>query len=166
LIGISAAIVLLIVVSIVVTVAAGDEPEELPEGSPERAVQDYLLALERRDYGAAYALLSPEIQSRCSLQDFERSSGTIEPFDVTVRLDEVRMTSTGAEVYVRITQTFANPPILVPNQSSFTQRYFLIRVDSAWRLADPVWPYACYDRPIVITPTPTPTPTPSPTVTV
>jgi hypothetical protein len=163
--GIIAAVVILALASVVVTLLVDRQVEMLPEGSPERAVQNYLLAVRDREYATAYALISPQLQENCTLEDFERSFGFRNESGIRVRLDDVRLTSTGAEVSVRVTEVYASGPF--PSESTFTQRYFLTQVDGNWRLRELGWPnWGCYpDRPIPApepTPTPTPTPTPAP----
>jgi hypothetical protein len=162
--GIIGAVIVLALLSIAVTLLAGTDAEMLEEGTPQRAVQEYLLAVQARDYAAAYAWLSPEVREHCSIEDFERSFGFRNETSFRVRLDEVRLTSTGAEVSLRITETFSAQPF--PSESTFTHRYWLTQVDGNWRLRELGWPtWGCYsDRPIPApepAPTATPTPTPS-----
>ena len=158
--GIVGAVVVLAMVSVLATLLAGDDVEALPGGSPERAVQEYLLALQDREYSEAYALLASDLQSNCSLQDFQRSMRTPDQYTLRVRLDEVRMIETGAEVYVRITQSFSAQPF--PSESTMTQRYLLEEEAGSWRLTDASWPYHGCARSF---PEPTATPTPTPTAT-
>ena len=57
---------LTIVFSLVMGVGNRDrEPDLLPEGSPGRAVQDYLLVVQEDGIRAANALLSGETRERC-----------------------------------------------------------------------------------------------------
>ncbi len=124
-------------VTSVVTVLSRGDGESLAVGTPERAVQDYLIAIDEGDYATAYGLLTPDLQSNCSRPEFERSIYRRET-SPRVRLDEVTRTSTGAEVTVRITETYSAQPI--PSESSFTQRFLLEEVGGLWKLSAPSWP--------------------------
>ncbi|MEX2599185.1 MAG: hypothetical protein WD533_05960 [Dehalococcoidia bacterium] len=158
--GIVAAVVLLAVVSIGVTLIAGGDVEELPEGTPERAVQDYLMAAQDRDYIIAYDLLAPEVQEQCSLGDYTRSISPDDRSSIRVRLDSVQAINGASEVTVRVTTIHTGDPI--PNEFTNTHRYLLEETDGEWLLTSAPWPYNwCTDRPRpVATPTPEPTPTP------
>ena len=62
---------LLIVVTIVLAFVFGDrEAATFDPGTPERAVQDYLQAIEDGDLDAAYALMSAEYRRTTSLTEF------------------------------------------------------------------------------------------------
>lgn len=146
--GIAGAILLLIAVSVTVTLLAGGEADTLPEGSPERTVQDYLLAIEERSYGTAYDLLAPGPQANCSLEDFERATTnmTYNQSGMRIRLDSVDMLESGrAEVAIRVTRYLEARPF--PSEDTFTQRYLLEEVEGEWKLADAQGrfvQYACF----------------------
>ncbi len=161
--GIAGVVVVITVASIAVTLMTGSRVEALPEGSPERAVQDYLQAIQERQYAAAYNLLAPEVQDRCTQQDFQASIGTPDQSSVRIQLDSVDHTAADtAAVYVRITQTYAGQPF--PNESSFIQMYGLQQISGEWKLTQPTWPYSvCSYGPVK--PIPMPTPPATPTVT-
>jgi hypothetical protein len=138
LVGIAGVVGALVLVSLIVTLTSSRPPELLPEGSPERAVQDFLQAIEERDHASAWALLDPEFQAACPIGEFERAL-TGRTSSIRIRLDEVRTTTTGAEVSVRVTESFSGRPM--PSEFTSTQRYSLVEVDGEWRLRAAGWPY-------------------------
>jgi hypothetical protein len=166
LVGIGAAVVALALVSVLVSVLAGGRaPASLEPGSPEEAVQRYLLAIKDRDHASAYALLSPDIREVCSYTDYVAESRYFyqETSDFRVQLDEaVILDADTADVRVRITQFYGNPPFDL-SESNFTASYLMTRVDGDWYLDQAAWPYwGCAYRIEKPDPTPTPTPTPTP----
>jgi hypothetical protein len=61
LIGFGIGIGVLVIVTIALVLAIGQQkPALLPEGSPEGTVQRYLLAIQNKDFNAAYDFLSPD----------------------------------------------------------------------------------------------------------
>ncbi len=161
LVWIAGAVAGLVALSLAVTLLSDSSPELLPEGSPERAVQDFLLAIEARDHPAAWALLSPELQRQCAVGDFGRSIGYRE-LSYRVRLESVTQDAAGAEVAVRITERFNAQPI--PSESTHTQHFFLVEVEGEWRLREAGWPfYGCPSGPAApITPAPAAPTSPAP----
>ncbi|MEK9659391.1 MAG: hypothetical protein VW450_05550 [Chloroflexota bacterium] len=165
LVGIGAAVVALALVSVLVSVLAGGRgPAALEPGSPEEAVQRYLLAIKERDYAAAYALLGPDLTEACTLSDFLANARYDTMQDFRVQLDESQIVDvTHANVWVRITQFYGNPPFDL-SESTFTTTFLLERVAGAWVLAEAPWPgYGCGFRSVKPEPEPTSTPTPTPT---
>lgn len=147
LVWIAAAVAGLVALTLAVTLLSDSSPELLPEGSPERAVQDFLLAVEARDHPAAWALLSPELQRECAVGDFGRSLGFRE-LSYRVRLESVTQDAAGAQAAVRITGRFNAQPI--PSESTHTQHFFLVEIDGEWRLREAGWPfYGCPSAPAV-----------------
>ena len=72
--GLALAIVVLAGVSIIIaSLERRGEQSLFPEGTPERTVQQYLLAIEKGETGAAYGFLGPEVQETCDSQRFRES---------------------------------------------------------------------------------------------
>ena len=162
LVGIGAAVVGLALVSVLVSVLAGGRaPADLEPGTPEEAVQRYLLAIKDRDHGAAYALLAPDIREACSFTDYVSESRYFyqDTADFRAQMDEtITLDTDTADVRVRITQFYGTPPFDL-SESTFTATYLMERVDGAWYLGQAGWPHwGCPHR--IEKPDPTPTPEP------
>lgn len=143
LIGIGAVVVVAVVVSAVVALLATGA-QEFPEGSPERAVQDYLAAVADDDADRAFSFLSSELTERC---------GTLPRDAITWRsatsfravLDDTRTRETGVEVRVRMTEFYGGGPF-GRNESTWTVNFQLIDEDGAWRFSEAPWPLHCPPR--------------------
>ncbi len=73
---IGAAIVALLVLSVVVVLVAGrGGTTEFPADSPEGALQRYLAAVDEGDYDAAYEYFSERVKDEMSVDDFRRNIG-------------------------------------------------------------------------------------------
>ena len=73
---IGAAIVALLVLSVVVVLVAGrDSAAEFPADSPEGVLQRYLAAVDDGDYDAAYEYFSERVKEEMSVEDFRRGMG-------------------------------------------------------------------------------------------
>ncbi len=128
---------LLVGVTIALAFTLGDrEPVTFDPGTPERAVQDYLQALDDGDFEAAYALLSSEYQQTTSLSTFTNNGGqkygyqqdadrvTVEDVDIdgeTARLQlQLRFVSDDGDDYEQEIDVA------------------LVRESGAWRLRNPL----------------------------
>lgn len=163
LLGITAGVVLLIAAAVVVTLLAGSgDPEQLPEGSPEARVQEYILAIENDDPGAAYAMLSDDLREQCSESDFRANVSAGRGTDDRVSLEGVDVFDDTAHVDVQIRSFSGSPPFDFSENTSEV-RFVLRQVDSEWAITEAPWPYGgCYRLPPEPTATPTPTPSPTP----
>ena len=142
---VTAVIAVAVLAGIAVTLAAGGE-RAYPEGSPERAVQDYLHAVGDRDATTATSFLSPELAARCSTTAREPianrgSSG------LRATLDRATTRGETAEVHVRITETYGSGPFGA-NESNQTVVFMLARTGGQWRITEPPWPLYCPPVPV------------------
>jgi hypothetical protein len=161
----------LLIASIVVALTQRSEPQ--PEGTPERAVQLYLTALEDGDFKTVHSLLSAERRTECSVEELAfRDLGRAGRYaDSRVTLVDANLLDGSAVVTVRITSIQRSGPFGT-SDSSREERYTLLKEDGEWRLDRVAWPYSgCADalpRPAPPTrapepvPAPAPAPTPSP----
>lgn len=140
--GATLLVALLIVFSVVVGALNRDhEPELLPAGSPGRTVQDYVLATQRNDGPAAYAVLSEEARERCgpdsSPSDFHFRDGSF-----SIRLVREEAGEDEALVTIEITRVNAPGefPLLGSAVDEFEATYRLIREQDEWRLRNTGWP--------------------------
>ena len=138
--GIAVSVALLALASVIVTLASSGDVELLPEGTPEGTVQRYLLAVDEREFEAAYALLGAEYHQDCSPDDFRGSRFFGLDDNVRIRLNSVEEMSDGTEVSVTITQFRGSPPFEV-SESTFDQHYFLRETAEGWRIDSAPWPF-------------------------
>ena len=163
--GITASVVLLAVIAIVVTLAAGSgDPVPLPEGSPEAAVQDFIIAIDDGDYAAAYRHFDEETRTQCVENDFRNSVSSGRNADMRVQLESVDLFDSGdANVTVRV-RTFSGSPPFDFSESNYSTTFQLREVDGQWVILNAPWPFSgCFaPRKVIRPPTPTPTATHEP----
>lgn len=142
LVAIAIGIVAVVVISVVAVAAAGArEPTELEEGSPEAAVQEYLLALEAGDVEAAYAMFSASVQEELSFEDFERSIEEWElysaGFSRTVYFDHTEITGDSARVYLTVEDTYPDGGFVAP-PTGYPIQIRMVNESGAWRIDEPL----------------------------
>lgn len=132
--GITAA---LVVVTIVLAFTLGDrEPTTFDPGTPERAVQDYIQALHKGDFEAAYALLAADYQRTVSLSDFlerERFQFRSEFAADRVTIDDVNISGETARLRLQL-RYISDDGDGYESKTSV----LLVREDGAWRLRNPL----------------------------
>ncbi len=155
-----------------VTVALLEREDTLPEGSPEAAVQSFLLSLEDDDFGASYHFLSAELKGECEIDDLfgstMRSDGRLESNRIT--LDKTTFVNGTAVVTVRLTQFRGGGPF-GSSESSYRQRFSLVQEEGEWKFKEYPWPlFRCGPfKPLLehadpeSRPAPVPPPVPAPT---
>ena len=156
--GIALAVAALAVTAVIVTIAAGSgDPEPLPKGTPQAAVQDYILAIDHGEFDAAYDLLDTPLRENCEASEFRRQIRFGEGADIRVRLETVRTFEDEADVTVGITSFSGSPPF------DFSERThtatFSLRQGEGWRITQA--PYPFHGCPFSV-PIPKPTATPVP----
>lgn len=141
---------LLIVFSIVMAVLNRDrEPDLLPAGSPGRAVQDYILAVQREDPQAAHALLSEEAREQCDTSAIYGGHFSLPRDSFSIRLVDTQEGDDTAVVEIEITEIDApgEIPLLGGSVDSYDTTYRLVREQGGWRLGDSGWPgWSCPRR--------------------
>ena len=140
LIGGGAFLVVLLVASIIVALLEREEP--LTAGTPEAAVQQFLRAAEAEDLALAFDSLSAALQEECSLQEFGgRGYPTRNQLgDARITLEKSQVVDDTAFVTVRISQFRGSGPFGT-SESTFEQRYSLMREDGDWKIAEYPWPF-------------------------
>ncbi len=148
LIGFGIGIGVLVIVTIALVLAIGQQkPALLAEGTPEGTVQRYLLALQNRDFNAAYDFLSPDestdfpkpqtrdmwIQSAQGLQDTAWKAN----------LGKVTVTGNTARVDVSI-QTFRAGGGLDSSSYSRNVTFYLKKQGQSWLITSPRDVYILY----------------------
>ena len=153
--GAAVIVALLVVVSVIMAVLNREsEPEPLPEGSPGRAVQDYILAVQREDPQAAYALLSNDARERCDPAAIYDGHFSLPRDSFSIRLVDTEESDDEATVTIEVTQVDApgEIPLFGGSVSDYDTTYRLVREQGEWRLQDGGWPgWSCPRKP---TPTP------------
>jgi hypothetical protein len=147
LVGGAAALAVLLVVSIVLGVT--QRAEQLQEGTPERAVQRYLLAADEDDYKTAYSLLTDELRDRCPMEAFAAgSSGGRTKLDSRrVTHEDTKYVDDTAVVIARVTNISGGGGPFGSSESSYEQRFTLSLEEGEWRLARNAWPFFGCDGP-------------------
>ena len=119
-----------------IVLALTQREDEFAEGTPERAVQRFLIAARDQDFSTAHALLSEARRQECPIedligtpyggkQDLENSRVTLED---TKDLDDG-----GAVVIARVTRISSSGPFGT-SESSSERRFTLSQEDGEWRL--------------------------------
>ena len=143
-IGLTASV--LIGVSVVVAlVGRGAEPQRFTLGTPEAAVQDYLLAIEDGRDREAYDFIHADVPDGCSYEHFKSTLGEIQSDgvrrdrDLRVSLISVEEVDQTVEVNVRVTRFYAEPPF-ESSEHSRGERFVLEDQAGSWRFTEPPWP--------------------------
>ena len=167
LIGGAALVAVLLVASIVVALV--EQEEALPEGTPERTLQRFLLAVEDEDFRAAYDLLSAQLKQICAFEEFAGTAygGKAELRNSRVTLEDTRYLDGTALVIARVTRISSSGPFGT-SEWSHDEHYRLILEEGEWRFTEYPWPhYGCtVSRVEVPLDVPAPSPEHTPTVTV
>ncbi len=149
-----------------VAVALLEKEDPLPEGTPEAAVQDFLLSIEGEDYDASYDFLSAELKRDCKIDDvFGSSFGPAERLKSDrITLDKTAFVDGTAFVTVTLTQFRGSGPFGA-SESSHSQQYSLQQEDGEWKFKQYPWPlFRCGPfKPVPEFRAPTPVHLPAPT---
>ena len=140
LIGGAVILVALLVVSVIVALL--DREDTQPEGTPQRAVQLFLEAVQQEEFELAYSFLSEELKEECTVEKFV---GGNFPKRDRLRDDRVTLESTATVketvfVTVRVTQFRGSGPFGA-SESSFEQRFALRQEEGQWRFTEYPWPF-------------------------
>ncbi|MBL7201610.1 MAG: hypothetical protein ISS56_15835 [Anaerolineae bacterium] len=146
LIGIIAGVVLLVIVAFAITLTR-PQPTYQAEDTPEGVAHNYLLALQKKEYGRAYGYLSPAIEGyppseikfvEATMDDRWRFRGDVE---VTLAVESVTVTGERAVVQVR-ESSFRGGNLFDSSQSSILFEMVLRRTDEGWRIFDSEYYFA------------------------
>jgi ketosteroid isomerase-like protein len=143
--GAVAVVAALVAAALTVALVTENDVDTFPEGSPEDALQRYLLALEDGDYEAAYGSLSEDVQARCSLQEFLRHAPQTEVRDSELVLEDSRTFDDTALVSASVTVYETGSPFET-DEYSYERIFELAREDGAWRLSGGEWWCPDYPR--------------------
>jgi hypothetical protein len=160
LIGGAAFLGVLLIAAIIVVLTS--KPQPLTPGTPEAAVQEFLLALTEEDFPTAHAYLSDELKEACPLESFGGSDYPRYNIENNrIALGESTITDDIAFVSIDVTYVSNDWPF-GSSEYTNTERYSLKRIDGEWQFVSSPWPYyGCGPlrptEPItIVTPTPEP----------
>jgi hypothetical protein len=150
----------LLIAAIVVVLTS--KPQPLAPGTPEAAVQGFLLALEDEDFPTAHAYLSDELKAACPLETFGIENYSRWEMENN-RIAFAETTITGDIAFVSIDVTYMSSDFpFGSSEYTNTQRYSMRQFDGEWRFVSSPWPYyGCgperVPEPVtIVTPTPGP----------
>jgi hypothetical protein len=125
-------IALILIIAVIVAVTSSNSTKTLSIGSPEKVVQEYLVALNEGRNDLAFKLLASD--SSCSIQDLDRAYHSP---DAETSLLESKATENTAVVRVSIQY---DPYTIIDGSSGEEQTYRLIKEDGQWRISGIPWP--------------------------
>ncbi len=158
LIGIGAALGVLVVVAVVgALISDSGQPELLPEDVPEGITQRYVLAMIDGDLDEAWGYLSPELQAGCILEQWrEVAKRQSHLEDSQILLDEVnRINDTEVTVSLNRRRTSQPDPFefsFSPEESTYHFEEFRLKRqnDGAWRISQLPWPvFRCPEQRLI-----------------
>lgn len=125
----------LVVAGLVVALVTSSDAT-LPAGSPEGAVQRYLLALQDQHYQEAYDHLSAGSKATCPFSQFVRNGSYREVRDVRMTLKDTRRFDSSAVVVAEVTVFDVQQP-LQPSEYSYNETFDLRLENGQWLLTSP-----------------------------
>ena len=132
------AIGLVALIAIAAVFVAVRDPVTFDPDTPEGVTQAYLVAVLDENAEAAHALLTPEIQERCDIDELEDRYYRRE--DSRITLVESDIKGDRADIEVKFTVTYNGGPFGY-SESSHEETFRLTRHDGEWRIAQAPWPY-------------------------
>lgn len=130
-----------------IAVVAFRGPKTYDAGTPEAALQNYLVAvLDDRNEDAMYALLTPSAQSRC--RDIYDGLGLTSYYSTGYRaeLDDMTLDGDGDRAEARVVFRRSSQGDPFDNSSYSSEREFsLRRLDGDWLIDRAGWPYSYED---------------------
>ena len=133
----------IVALAVIIVGLAGREPKTFEPGSPEAALQAYLVAWDEGDLEAAYSSFSAAARRGLSFEAYQRAARTwhAQQSSDTRRLLLIDRSTGNAEratVYLILEETYRRD--LSASSYRSQREVSLIREEGAWRIADPlVW---------------------------
>lgn len=131
------AIAVVVVVATAIVLVAGDQPvPSYPAGTPEEALQRYLIAWYDEDFEVAYGVFSTRIQAQMSYDEFRATARDYYRSDngQEVRIDRVSGDGDRRTVYLSVEEFYGSDF----GSSSYTSEYTVAMLLEAggWRVDD------------------------------
>ncbi|HEX9988397.1 MAG TPA: NTF2-like N-terminal transpeptidase domain-containing protein [Chloroflexia bacterium] len=140
LIGILAALALLVLVAVVTVFVVLQQPvRELPANTPGGVVQRYFAALEKQNYDEAYGYLSGTMKEKPTRADFIQARMNSRSYGSSSRIRITRENVYGDQASVELTTTSyyqSNFPLPSTNEWTSTSTISLVRENGQWRIND------------------------------
>ncbi len=144
LVGILVGIGILVVISLALFFMRQEQADYLPDGTPESAVHNYVLALQKRDFQRAYAYL-PEGENKPGLARFQQSFSTQELnlSGSSVEVGEANIDADGiATVNITVIRTSGG---LFTSINREPQLALLKQENGSWKITSIPYPYWGWD---------------------
>ena len=147
LIGILAAICLLVVLSLVLFLVRKDTqaylPEAAPDSAPEQIVNNYVLALQQSDYARAFRYLA-EKQYKPTYEQFRRSffNNQLDVHGTGVRIGTPEISGQEAFIEVTVIHSAGDP---FSREWNTTETAVLVSQAEGWRISQMPYPYWGWD---------------------
>lgn len=132
------AIGLVALIAVAAVFVAVRDPATFDPDTPEGVTQAYVVAVLDDDAEAAHALLTPELQLRCDVDDLEYSYYGREDRRITLVESDINGDEAKIDVKFRVTY---DEGLFGYTESSHEETFKLARSDGAWRIAQAPWPY-------------------------
>jgi hypothetical protein len=126
----------LIVLAVLAALLVGAPDEkEFPEGTPERAIQDYVRAVRERDRETAYAFFSTAAQRDMSFEEFSSYvSGPSDPFENRrIRLKDSEVDGERATLTLVI-ESFDDGSLFDSKRYEYERTVALVREEGVWKI--------------------------------
>ena len=153
LIGILAAIGVLVVASVVIFLLRGDDQVYLPDDSPENVVHNFVLAIQQRDAQRAYGYLADK--------DYKP---TYEDVRQAIVVDRIGASNNGVQIIssdIKGDEATVEVSIIFAGSGPFQESYsnggtaLLVKQNGVWKIESmsyPFWSWDWYQEPPKITP--------------
>ena len=132
------AIGLVALIAVAAVFVAIQEPATFDPDTAEGVTQAYVVAMLDEDAEAAHALLTPELQARCDVDDF--GYGYYGREDPRITIVDTDIDGDRAAIDVKFTVTYSDG-LFGYSESSREESFKLTRGDGAWRISAAPWPY-------------------------
>jgi hypothetical protein len=137
----AAAVVALVIAGGVAASVVGGSARTYPEGSPERAVQQYLQAVAANDAARALEFLSADLAKRCA--DYPRDAiSNRGRQSVRATLEKSTVRDGTASVRVTLIESYGSDPF-GGGESNFSTVFELRQEGGVWRFSQSPWPLYC-----------------------
>jgi hypothetical protein len=139
--AIGGGVLVLVVIAVIVALTAGSsDPEVFPPGSPERALQDYVAAVNDGDREAAPALLTAAARARVEADQFFPSPYCGGSDDRRVRVDRTDITGNRATITLTVQEVSSS--VFDFDQYEYTQTApMVLESDGQWKVNEA---YVCF----------------------
>jgi hypothetical protein len=143
LIGILIGIAVLIVVALTVFFSRKDNLNYVADDTPDGVVQNYVVALHKRDFDKAYGYLA-ELESKPTLEQFHQSflNHSIDPANAGVEIGKAEIVGDSASVNLGVVYGQSDPFSSGYRNADYAQ---LVRQNGNWKIKQMPYQFWAYD---------------------